>query len=268
MLFASPLDPALTDGRFYDREGREYYTSPSKLQGDFAAVRFQRELQLFRRYCAAGKVLDVGCGTGAFLHHLRATCPGLYEVLGADVSGPALDHARENGIPVLAEPYDQHFHGATFDAITFWAILEHVEAPVEFVRKAATLLRPGGHCFVLVPNMRSLAVRILGARYRYLMPEHVNYFTRHTLAALGRLVPDFEQVELRSSHFNPVVMGQDLLRRRPTVPGAERAALLNRTNAWKTSPRLRVLCWAYEQTEAVLGRFGLADNLCLVLRRR
>jgi ubiquinone/menaquinone biosynthesis C-methylase UbiE len=269
MLFASPLNSSLVDGSFYHREGTDYYTSADKLEGDFDPVRFRRELQILQRYCPSGRVLDVGCGTGAFLHHLRSRNPGQYEVFGTDVSEPALEHARKSGIPLLAGSYDKHeFAGASFDAVTFWAVLEHVEHPADFLGKAASALKPNGHCFVLVPNMRSLAVRILGSRYRYVMPEHVNYFTARPLRKMADSLPAFKRVEIRGSHFNPVVLWQDLLRPRDDVPGAERAALLKRTNSWKANPRLRLLRFTYEMAEAALNRLGLSDNLILVLRRR
>src|SRR5260370_26587915 len=35
--------------------------------------------------------------------------------------------------------------------------------------------------FILVPNMASLAVRLLGTKYRYIFAEHLNYFTPRTL---------------------------------------------------------------------------------------
>lgn len=40
--------------------------------------------------------------------------------------------------------------------------------PKLFLQKAASILKPGGLCFILVPNMNSLAIRLLGAKYRYI----------------------------------------------------------------------------------------------------
>jgi len=269
MLFATPVDARLLDGRFYDQAGAEYYTSPEKLAGDFAPQRFARELAWFRRYCQRGRVLDVGCNTGAFLHQLLRAFPGEYAVLGLDVSGPALDHARSLGLPVRAEALVALEPGEEpFDAITFWAVLEHVDSPLAFLRAAAALLTSGGCAFVLVPNARSLAMRVLGARYRYLMPEHINCFSAVTLRLLVAAVPELEVVELQSTHFNPVVLWQDAWRARDEVPAAERARLMARTNAWKSNRRLGWLRQGYAAVEGMLGRLGLADNLMLVLRRR
>lgn len=268
MVFANPVAANLIDGRFYEQEA-SYYLSPEKLAGDFSPVRFTRELALFRRHCASGSVLDVGCNTGAFLHRLLNVHPDDYEALGLDVSGPALNHAARLGLRTLAVPFALHdFQEASFDAITFWAVLEHVDQPLSFLRKAATLLKPGGHCFVLVPNIGSLAFRLLGKRYRYVMPEHLNYFRKASLRRLVDSAPDLRLVDMRTTHFNPIVLWQDLFRPENGVSASNRAALLNTTNSWKTNPRLPLAHWMYARLEHLLGIVGWADNITAVLQRK
>src|ERR1035441_7499263 len=88
MIYANPVPGEYASGEYYDRAGADYYLSPAKLEGDYAAVRFERELRLFRKHCQSGAVLDVGCSSGAFLYHLNGRFPGCYQVLGTDVSGP------------------------------------------------------------------------------------------------------------------------------------------------------------------------------------
>jgi SAM-dependent methyltransferase len=269
MCYASPIERHLVDGRFYDREGDGYYVTPEKVAGDHDPVRFRRELRLLQRHCPGGPVLDVGCGTGAFLAALRHAAPGRYEPMGLEVSAPAREFAAKAGLETVPGPFEsQPFPGRRFAAITFWAVLEHVERPRQFLQRAAQLLAPGGHCFILVPNLGSLAVRLLGARYRYLMPEHINVFSRTTLARLAASIPDLTPVASGSSHFNPVVLWQDWRRPREAVPSGERARLLTRTNAWKQDRRLAPARLAYDAAERALAALGWADNLTLVLRRR
>ncbi len=268
MVYASPVDPELASGKFYDRLAAPFYLSPDKLESDFAPVRFERELRLFRNFCERGRVLDVGCSTGAFLHQLRTRWPGAYDPLGTDVTGAALDHAESRGVTVVRAPFLQHdFGGALFDAICFWAVMEHLAEPKGFLRKAAALLRPGGVCFVLVPNLQSFAVRLLGAKYRYLMPDHLNYFTAATFRAFVAAEPAFEMVRLESTHFNPVVIWQDFRRAPARVSAVERARLLRRTTNWKQASWLRPLRAPYAGLEKSLGALRLADNLVAVLRR-
>jgi 2-polyprenyl-3-methyl-5-hydroxy-6-metoxy-1,4-benzoquinol methylase len=258
--------PAQMAGDYYNNLGTPFYLSPEKLESDYASVRFERELRLFQHFCPGGNVLDVGCSTGAFLYQLKAR--GNYQVKGTDISKPALDYARGRGVEIIGDSFLEHdFGGERFDAITFWAVMEHLLEPKRFLNKAAAILKPGGSCFVLVPNMKSLAVRLAGAKYRYIFPQHVNYFTADTLRELA-LKEDFEIVRAGSMHFNPIVIWQDMRGRGGFVPDEERAALLKRTTAYKQSAGMKPVKWLYGAAEKLLGAMDLADNLFIVLRKK
>lgn len=269
MLYANPVAAELASGAFYDRIGTSFYLSQDKLDSDYAPVRFERELRCFRRYCLRGSVLDVGCSTGAFLFHLKSRYPGDYSVAGTDVTSAALDHAENQGIQVIRTSFlDLDLGEPCFDAITFWAVMEHLVYPKDFLTKALSLLKSGGFCFILVPNMDSLAVRILGPRYRYIMPDHVNYFNPSTLEAFVRRNENAEIVAVKSTHFNPLVILKDFRGTEARVAEEARARLLKRTTAWKQNPVLRPLKWFYAGVEAALASLKLADNLIIVLRKR
>ncbi len=267
MIYANPVPGEFASGAYYDQAGAGYYLSPAKLESDYAAVRFERELRLFRGHCQSGVVLDVGCSSGAFLFQLNQRFPGCYEALGTDVSGPPLDYAESRGIAVVRGNFlEQDFGGRKFDAVTFWAVLEHLAAPSQFLAKACSVLDADGLCLVLVPNMKSLAARILGPRYRYLYPQHLNYFTKDTLTKL--VETRFSVIEFSSTHFNPVVIWQDWRGGGREVSNRERAQLLQRTTSYKQNPSLRPLKVLYTLTEKTLGALTLADNLVAVLRKR
>jgi 2-polyprenyl-3-methyl-5-hydroxy-6-metoxy-1,4-benzoquinol methylase len=266
MIYANPAPAEFASGQYYDREGTDYYLSPAKLESDYAPVRFERELRLFRKHCQSGAVLDVGCSSGAFLFQLNQRFPGCYQGLGTDVSGPPLDYAESRGIAVVRGNFlEQDFGGRRFDAVTFWAVVEHLAAPRLFLKKAWSVLQPEGRCFVLVPNMKSLAARILGARYRYIYSQHLNYFTRATLTQM--VEGQFSVVQVRTTHFNPIVIWQDWRGGGEEVSNRERAQLLQRTTGYKQSPWLRPVKALYTLSEKTLGALNLADNLVVVLRR-
>jgi 2-polyprenyl-3-methyl-5-hydroxy-6-metoxy-1,4-benzoquinol methylase len=267
MVYANPVPGKFASGEYYDQAGADYYLSPAKLESDYTAVRFERELRLFRKHCQAGAVLDVGCSSGAFLYQLSRRFPGCYQVLGTDVSGPPLDYAESRGVAVVRGDFlEQDLGGRQFDAITFWAVLEHLAAPQRFLAKAGSVLKPNGLCFALVPNMRSLAAQVLGARYRYIYPQHLNYFTKATLT---KMVEDrFWVIELSTTHFNPLVIWQDWRGGGKEVSNRERAQLLQHTTAYKQSPWLRPVKALYALAEKALGALSLADNLVVVLRKK
>jgi SAM-dependent methyltransferase len=267
MIYTNPVPKEFASGEYYDHEAAHYYLSPAKLESDYSPARFERELRLFRRYCSGGDVLDVGCSSGAFLFQLTHRFPGLYNVLGTDVSGPPLDYTESRGIPVVRGNFlNQDFSGKQFDAITFWAVLEHLFEPKRFLEKAHAALKPGGFCFLLVPNMRSLAVRLLGSRYRYIYQQHLNYFTGDSLRRLS--LPQFSAVEVRTTHFNPIVIWQDWRCAGREVSNEERGQLLKRTTGYKQNLLLRPLKWVYTLAEKGLSTLGMADNLAAVLKKK
>lgn len=265
MIFANPVPREFESGDFYDHSG-QYYLSEAKLQSDYAPVRFERELRHFTRHVPQGRVLDVGCSTGAFLHQLRERFPSRYDILGTDVAGPALDYAESRGIPVRRGNFLEQDFSGRFDAITFWAVVEHLVHPRPFLEKTASILKSGGYCFVLVPNFRSLATRLLKARYRYILPQHVNYFTAQTLRTLAE--KRFEVVSLTTTHFNPMVILQDLKKRDAEISESNRATLLKQTTSLKQNPLLAPLRFVYGAAESFLSGTMLADNLLAVLRRK
>src|ERR1039458_438337 len=153
MVYANPVPADFASGQYYDQAGTDYYLSPAKLESDYAAVRFERELRLFRKHCPSGAVLDVGCSSGAFLFQSNQRFPGCYQVLGTDVSGPPLDYAEGRGVAVVRGNFlEQELGEKPFDAVTFWAVLEHLVEPRLFLEKAWSVLKPQGLGFVLVPR--------------------------------------------------------------------------------------------------------------------
>jgi len=265
MIYVNPVPAEMATGVFYDRAGGEYL-SPEKLASDYADVRFERELRLFRAHCPRGSVLDVGCSSGAFLWQLQRRFPKDYRILGTDVSQGPLDHAAKMGVPVARGDFLTQSFAEAFDAVTFWAVMEHLADPRRFLRKAAAVLKPGGWCFILTPNMNSLAVRLLGAKYRYIFPEHLNYFSPATLRTFAEL--EFTVASVASTHFNPLVIWRDYRGGARDIPRAERSRLLQRTTRYKKAPWLYPLRLGYRAAEWGLGRFFLADNVVVVARKK
>jgi SAM-dependent methyltransferase len=95
--------------------------------------------------------LEVGCGTGAVLRHLKASLPGAH-VVGMDLFQEALDLARRrfDGSLVRADVLKSCFH-RPFDLVGAFDVIEHLDDDVSVLRTLAAYLRPGGHLLVTVP---------------------------------------------------------------------------------------------------------------------
>jgi SAM-dependent methyltransferase len=106
----------------------------------------------------AGRLLDVGCGFGAFVARMQERG---WEAEGLDPSPAVVSAATGKGLPVrlrtLEEtPGDRGF----YDAITMFYVLEHLPDPVGALRKAWGLLAPGGIILIRVPHTTPI-VRLL-----------------------------------------------------------------------------------------------------------
>ncbi|MHB8635182.1 MAG: class I SAM-dependent methyltransferase [Fimbriimonadaceae bacterium] len=114
-------------------------------------------LRLLRRSLAGTtrpRVLDLGCGTGAFDVELA----GYGEPVGADMSRLALGFARTRGAFALvqADGSALPFIDASFDAAIGLDVFEHIEADTAAIKECARVLRPGGVLVLTVPAFRSL----------------------------------------------------------------------------------------------------------------
>lgn len=264
MIFTNPVPAEMATGTFYEQAGDEYLAA-EKLESDYSDVRFERELRLFRTHCPRGSVLDVGCSSGAFLHQLKKRHPDDYQMWGTDISNAPLNHASKMGVPIIKDDFLTHSFEQSFDAVTFWAVMEHLFEPQLFLKKAKSILKPGGLCFILVPNMKSLAIKLIGSKYRYIFAEHLNYFTPETLRKF--VGEEFNIVDIKSTHFNPLVIWKDFRGGERAIPRAERSQLLKRTTAYKKSRWMLPLKIGYKATEKVLGNVLMADNLAIVGRK-
>ncbi|MEO6034168.1 MAG: hypothetical protein ABIQ35_02820, partial [Verrucomicrobiota bacterium] len=79
--------------------------------------------------------------------------------------------------------------------------------------------------------------------------------------------PLLEIVRRGSMHLNPLVIAQDWRGSGALVSDHERAALLQRTTAYKRNPLLAPARFIYRVVEKGLGQLDLADNIFIVLRK-
>jgi 2-polyprenyl-3-methyl-5-hydroxy-6-metoxy-1,4-benzoquinol methylase len=131
------------------------------------------------------RLLDVGCGAGAFLAKMHAATG--CAVHGVDNSEAAVQTAKQMyGIDVFhGTLLDAPFADGSFDAITAWSFLEHVPNPREVVRRISRLLKPGGLCIICVPNVTSFNARVFRDRWYHLdCPRHLHLFSPETLSHL------------------------------------------------------------------------------------
>lgn len=112
----------------------------------------ERRLDLVRREVPleGKRILDVGCGVGAFVRRLREFSDDVY---GFDIDAEHVRRGVEQ-VPNLmlsvgeAMPYP----GDTFDFVLMHEVLEHVRDDLATLREVRRVLRPDGRAVVFCPN--------------------------------------------------------------------------------------------------------------------
>lgn len=112
-----------------------------------------------------GRLLDLGCSYGAFLE--LASEVG-WRTFGIELSRKASEYAaRERGLEVFRGTLEEAaLPEASFDTVTLWDVIEHLDRPLHTVRQIHRLLAPGGTLVLFTINQRSLINRVGDLAYR------------------------------------------------------------------------------------------------------
>ena len=130
-----------------------------------------------------GALLDIGSGTGAFLHYMHQsgwTVTGLEPDENARRNAKEIHHIESLPIEQLYTLSPQQF-----DAITMWHVLEHVHDLHRYLDHIRTLLKPGGSLLIAVPNYTSSDASYYGENWAaYDVPRHLYHFSPASMEQL------------------------------------------------------------------------------------
>jgi 2-polyprenyl-3-methyl-5-hydroxy-6-metoxy-1,4-benzoquinol methylase len=130
-----------------------------------------------------GKMLDVGCGIGAFIHVMKEKG---WQVEGVEPDVDARKLAKELYQLTIKEPSSLFdFPPSSFDAITLWHVLEHVHDLHNYVAQLKLKLKQNGKLLIAVPNYQSLDAEIYRLKWAaYDVPRHLYHFTPKAIQIL------------------------------------------------------------------------------------
>jgi SAM-dependent methyltransferase len=198
---------------------------PKDQSENFSKVQWLRE-RLSKFTVKKGRLLDIGCGGGVFIHTFLQNCPG-WTACGVEPTPAFAELARRRlNQPVIAGSYRSGlFEGKVFDLITINQVLEHVVDPVGFLMEVRNDLAEGGYVYLEVPDVLDLG-HLTPNHDRFLM-QHLWVFSKSSLGNVCRhadydILGIDQQVTVRDKRNLIVLLSaraatqpQDLLRDAP-----------------------------------------------------
>lgn len=171
LFFFDP--PIQGDARFYV----DFYRRVRMHDRLEAGIMQRTEYLSAARHVEPGmKVLDVGCGRGAFRRHLRHA-----EYVGLDQFAP-----KDADSAVVRDSLDAHarLRPCAYDVVAAFQVIEHTADPMSFVAELLRCLRPGGWLILSAPlhpsAMTAIPNFLLNAP-----PHHLTWWTPKALTELA-----------------------------------------------------------------------------------
>ena len=188
LLYTMPRPDKDHIGAYYKSE--EYYSHQENTKGFIPKVyekvnkvNLKHKYQLATDGLEVGKMLDIGCGVGDFLH--TAEEHG-WECMGVEPSEEARAIAQKRmKAKILSSEDLENIPDGYFDVITMWHVLEHVDNLKWQVAQLQRLVKKNGRVVIALPNYKSYD----GQYYKelwaaYDVPRHLNHFNSTTLTKI------------------------------------------------------------------------------------
>jgi SAM-dependent methyltransferase len=182
--YSDPMTGGSED--FY--KGHVVYQSddPTSLDLERKAVRSEFNASFLKSLPAGARLLDVGCGRGAFVAFAREMN---VDAVGLDFNASQIEIGKSQfGLGGSLHLLDLRRGGlvdlnlGTFDVVSMFEVIEHVEGPRQLLEGASRVMRPGGMMLISCPNEDRIRV---GPRiFVDYPPHHLTRWRKQTLITL------------------------------------------------------------------------------------
>ena len=183
-----------------------------------------------------GYVLNIGSGYGFLEEELNKRPDKKFTIEGDDIGQLRIDNFVGgvcHKLNFMTDEIPQEMVGK-YDLVMGLHILEHINAPVEYLKRLKPLIKRNGKLLIEVPNLNSFLCELSPeyAEFFYLY-EHVSYFTEKTLErtikSAGYKIKRIYTKELYSveNHINWVRTGKPFIQYNQMYMPDERLEFIN-----------------------------------------
>jgi 2-polyprenyl-3-methyl-5-hydroxy-6-metoxy-1,4-benzoquinol methylase len=145
----------------------------------------------------AGKLLDVGCGSGFFLSNAKTAG---WKTLGVEPDEKTRVSVQQKGIDVLPLSNLSEIESDSFDVITLWHVLEHTHFPNKTLNELKRILKPNGSLIIAVPNRLSFDAKYYKNYWAaFDVPRHLFHFSKKNIFQLA------ENAGLKVNQIKPML---------------------------------------------------------------
>jgi len=150
-----------------------------------------------------GRILDVGCNNGLYLHLLKNLG---WQVWGVEIDKNACKLAKELNINMFCGNLEEAgFSESFFDVVRLNQVLEHIPDPKKTIKEARRILKKDGKLYISVPNARSFASFLF--KDAWLSTGHIQGFSPCSMKCFcGDLGLKIKSMRF-SSNKNLLIMG-------------------------------------------------------------
>jgi len=154
----------------------------SSLEAKYNERVYRDRLTRIGRFASGGRLLDIGCGDGAFI---KAAMTWGFNAIGVEPNAATARQAQSGGLEVhLGTLSDLAFPPESFDVVTLFHVIEHVPSPRSELTEIRRILSRTGLLVIETPNIDTPWFKVLRSRWRQFIPDHYYFFTPDTLDRL------------------------------------------------------------------------------------
>lgn len=254
LLFTEPRPEKDKIGEYYKSE--EYYSHQEnkkgfipKLYEKVKVINLKHKYKVATKGKTAGKLLDIGCGVGDYIKTAEQhgwQCTGVEpsdiarEIAGKKIQAKIIQSEELEKIP-----------DKTFDVITMWHVLEHVDNIKWQVTQLQRLLKENGRIIIAVPNYKSYDANYYKEKWAaYDVPRHLNHFNQKTMVKIFK-TNDLELISTNrlkwDAYYISYMSEQYRHHKFPLIKGAYRGLVSNckarKTKEWSS------MVYVFEKTK-------------------